>query len=85
MIKITLKYIALGGYFTAGFFLLGLVIKVVLGFIYLNTFYLPYEEVVTNFFKSIIAGSAITLAAIVFNIIDKIKLRNSSSSDIKQK
>lgn len=83
MIKIALKYIVLWGYFTAGFFLLGLVIKIVLGFFYTNTFYLPYEEVVKNFLKTIIASSSITLAAIVFNLIDKFKARITPPSDSK--
>lgn len=81
MIKFALKYIALWGYFTVGFFVLGLVIKTVLGFIYTGDFYLPYEEVARNLFKSIIAASAITLAAIIFNLIDKFKTRKSPPSD----
>ncbi|ATF92432.1 Uncharacterised protein [Cedecea neteri] len=81
MIKTALKYIVLWSYFTAGFFLLGVVIKVVLGVFYMNAFYLPCDEVVRNFFKSMIAASAITLAAIIFNLIDKLKGRKPSSSD----
>ncbi|WP_241609742.1 hypothetical protein [Rosenbergiella australiborealis] len=80
MMKSTLKYIILFAYFTVGLFLLGLIIKVVSGFIHLGGFYLPYEEIMRNLFKSIIAGSAITLAAITFNLIDKFKGRRKKSS-----
>jgi len=76
MMKATIKYIALFVYFTAGLFLLGLIIKVFFGFVYTGEFYFPYEEAIRNLFKSIIVGTAITLAAIVFNLIDKFnKLR----------
>ncbi len=81
MIKFALKYIALWGYFAVGFFVLGLVIKTVLGLIYTGDFYFPYEEVARNLFKSIIAASAITLAAIIFNLIDKFKVRKSPPPD----
>ncbi|MEM6160096.1 hypothetical protein AAH446_05985 [Erwinia sp. P6884] len=81
MMKGTLKYIALFAYFTAGLFLLGLIIKVVFGFVHIGEFYLPYQEVMRNFFKSIIAGAAITLAAIVFNLIDKFNERRKPPSD----
>lgn len=81
MMKATLKYIALFVYFTAGLFLLGLIIKVVFGFVHIGEFYLPYEEIMRNLFKSIIAGSAITLAAIVFNLIDKLKKCRKQPSD----
>ncbi len=79
--KIVLKYILLFSYFTVGFFLLGLAIKIVIGFIYLGDFFLPYEEITRNFIKSIIASSAITAAAIVFNLIDYFKARKSPPSD----
>ncbi|MCT2386170.1 hypothetical protein [Erwinia pyrifoliae] len=81
MIKTVLRYILLFSYFTVGLFLLGLLIKLIIGYIYIGKFYLPYEEVMRNFFKSIIAGSAITLAALVFNLIDKFKARKTPPSD----
>lgn len=80
MIKRVLKYVLLFSYFTIGLFLLGLVVKIVIGFIHLHTFYLPYDEIIRNFFKSIIASSAITAAAIVFNLIDHFKARKSPPS-----
>ena len=79
--KGTLKYIALFAYFTAGLFLLGVIIKVVFGFVHIGEFYLPYVEVMRNLFKSIIAGAAITLAAIVFNLIDKFNERRKPPFD----
>lgn len=81
MMKVTLKYMALFAYFTTGFFLLGLIIKIIFGFVHIGEFYLPYEEVMRNFFKSIIAGLAITLAAIIFNLIDKFNERRKPPSD----
>lgn len=78
--KTILKYIALFAYFTAGLFLLGLIIRIVLGFFYTGDFYLPYSEVMVNLLKSIIAGAASTLAAIVFNMIDKFNARKKPPS-----
>ncbi len=76
-----IQYVFLFAYFTAGLFLLGLIVKVFLGFVKLGEFYLPNEEIMRNLFKSIIAGAAITLAAIVFNLIDKCNSRKSPPSD----
>ena len=81
MIKCVLKYMLLFCYFTIGFFILGLVVKVVISFIHLGAFYLPYDEIIRNFFKSTIAGSAITSAAIIFNLIDKFKAGKNPPSD----
>lgn len=81
--KIVLKYVLIFSYFTSGFFLLGIFIKIVIGFMYIGGFFSPYEEIIKNLFKSIIAGSAITSAAIVFNLIDKFKARKPPPSDPK--
>lgn len=52
-------------------------------FIYLTKGYLffPASEVMRVFVFGGIAGSAITLAAIVFNLIDKFNTRKKSPSD----
>lgn len=81
MMKAILKYITLFAYFTTGLFLLGLIIKIILGFFYIGGFYLPSEEILKNLFKSIVAGAAITLAAIVFNLIDKFNSRKKPPSE----
>ena len=78
--KTVLKYILLFSYFTVGFFFLGLLIKIIIGFIHIGGFFFPFEEITKNFFKSIIAGTAITVAAIVFNLIDYFKARKSPPS-----
>ncbi|PWC17077.1 hypothetical protein DDT54_23125 [Brenneria nigrifluens DSM 30175 = ATCC 13028] len=74
------KYIFVFFYFSLAFFLLGLLVRIVLGFIHLNKFYLSYEGVMSNLVKSLIAGGAITLAAIAFNLIDKYKARKRPPS-----
>lgn len=81
MMKTFLKYMLLFSYFTVGFFLLGLAIKILIGFIYMGDFFLPSEEITGNLIKSIIAASSITSAAIIFNLIDKFKPRKSPPSD----
>lgn len=83
MMKIILKYMLLFGYFSLAFFFLGLIVKIVISFIHIGMFYLPYDAVVSNFFKSIIAASTITLAAVVFNLIDYFRTRTSPPSDSK--
>lgn len=83
MMKLVIKYIVLFGYFLLAFFLLGLIVKVVIGFLHTGEFYLPYDSIISNFFKSIIAASAILLAAIVFNIIDYVRTRAFPPSDSK--
>jgi len=75
------RYTLMFLYFSITFFFLGIVIRVASGFFYMSKFYLPYEGMVSNFIKSLIAGAAITLAAIVFNLIDKHKARKSPPSD----
>ncbi|MGT4622374.1 hypothetical protein [Edwardsiella ictaluri] len=79
-VKMALKYALMFLYYSFAFFILGLIISVVIGFIYLHDFYLPFEIVLSTLVRSIIAGSAITLAAIVFNLIDKFDARKKPPS-----
>ncbi|MBK0003575.1 hypothetical protein [Erwinia sp. S38] len=69
------KYIALFLYFSMTFFLLGLAVRAGVSLIKIGELYISYEGIVSNVIKSIIAGAAITLAAIFFNLIDKYKAR----------
>lgn len=48
-------------------------------------FLIPDGQIKRAIFFGCIAGSAITLAAIVFNLIDKIQSKKHSSSNTKQK
>lgn len=79
--KVIFKYILLFLYFFIAFFLMGLVVRVVISFIYTSGFYLSCQGVFSNFVKSAIAGLSITVAAIVFNLIDKYNARKSPPSD----
>jgi len=79
--KITMKYISMFLYYFSCFFIFGLIIYIVMGFIYIHKFYLPSDKVFSTLVKSIIAATAITLAAIVFNLIDKFNARKKPPTD----
>jgi lysylphosphatidylglycerol synthetase-like protein (DUF2156 family) len=79
--KITLKYILMLLYYFSAFFVFGLVIYIVMGFMFLHEFYLPSDKIFSTLVKSMIAATAITLAAIVFNLIDKFNARKKPPSD----
>ncbi|QPR28183.1 hypothetical protein I6G97_00510 [Edwardsiella hoshinae] len=81
--KITYIYILMFLYYSSVLFIFGLIISIVISFAYLHVFYLSFESIFSAFVKSIIAGSAITLAAIVFNLIDKFNARKKTPSDPK--
>jgi hypothetical protein len=52
-----------------------------MGFMFLHEFYLPSDKIFSTLVKSMIAATAITLAAIVFNLIDKFNARKKPPSD----
>ena len=81
MIKFIFKYILVFLYFSLAFFLLGISIQIIFTFIYLNDLHISYQRVITILVKSLITSSAITLAAIAFNLIDKYKSRKKTSSN----
>ena len=78
--KNVFKYMTLFLYFSMTFFLVGLVVRVGVSLIKIGELYITYEGIVSNVIKSIIAGAAITLAAIFFNLIDKYNCRKKPPS-----
>lgn len=76
--KFTFKsYALLFLYFTGCFFLLGLAIRIFIGFMHLREFYLPADSVIKNLKMSLVAGCSITLGAFVFNKIDEYNVRKN--------
>ncbi|EMM6516279.1 hypothetical protein RVV74_002961 [Enterobacter ludwigii] len=79
MMRIAFKYILMFLYYSSAFFALSLIIRIVMGLIHSNNLFLTLNGITSGFIKSLIAGAAITIAAIIFNLTDKYRTRKPPS------